>query len=149
MVPSLIWWLSQRSPQTKVLSSCSSHGNCQSLPVLLCFLNIIFGLGYLSTRRLDFFFFLSFFLQKMILCCLERGGSDNVIHNATRSGVEFLEFGSMKCPSFWHVLGNLTFLTLVPVHLGTWTLGFVKLCVFPELSCYEWSLFLKNIFIYF
>lgn len=81
-----------------MLSVHPSHSNCQLLPVLLCFLKIIFGLIFLSTCRLDYFFPL--FLQNIIFCCWLLRGSENVLHNGTHSGAKSLEFGNTNA----HVL---------------------------------------------
>ena len=75
-----------------MLSVHPSHTNCQLLPVLLCFLRILFGSGLLNICTLDYFFFSTL---KIIFCCLEFRGSDNDLHNGTRSALKFLESGTI------------------------------------------------------
>lgn len=92
--------------------------------------------------RLDFFFFFFFHFFKnlpSVAWNLEKRQCPWQWNNLW-DGV--LRVWRHKCRSPCCPPGNFTSLTLVLAQLESCPLGFTKLCVFPEFSCYGWNCFI-------
>lgn len=96
----------------EVPSACPIPGNCQLLPVPLCFLNIWFEIPE------HFFFFIpEKKKKKKISCCPEPGGSGNALHK----GVESLSL-EMQMPESFSPTWQSSILD--PCSYSSWNLTF-------------------------